>query len=225
MFWRLVFHLSGSPKAFDMQSASAGMSPTEEVDMEEIDPEAVEEIRSEIEERMEKRLEGVDVSDVEIETDKPDVETEADEPELEIEVDDSPEMEIEADDSPEVEIETGELQIDEESLPSPEPAVSVESLGNYSVEEEGYRFDFQTVTRGGRLEVEVVVFKEGHQGPIYRDDRLPNDVADALGVSRSLQSRVNGLLSDAGELELPEPLQSNSQEQTGTDLRDTLDQL
>jgi hypothetical protein len=194
------------------------MALAEEVDEEEVDQEVVEEKKAEIKERMEERLEATDdSSEVETETD--------DSSEVETEADDSSEVETETDDSSEVEIETGELQIDEESLPSPEPAVSVQSLGNYSVEEEGYRFDFQTVTRGGRLEVEVVVFKRGHQGPIYRDDRLPNDVADALGVSRSLQSRVNGLLGDAGELELPEALQSNSQEQTATDLRDTLDQL
>jgi hypothetical protein len=56
----------------------------------------------------------------------------------------------------------------------------------------------------------VVVYQKGHQGPVYRGPDLPDDAADALGITRSLQNRLNRVVGEANrQVEMPEALKTS----------------
>jgi len=157
---------------------------------------------------------------------------EMDEIESGVETDESDESEPEqvGMDEAEPDVETDENSVSEEiavsedstleEVPSDaglEPADAIQNLDTYTAEEEGYRFQIQSVSEsGGNVRYAVVVYREGHQGPVYRGPNLPDDTADALGITRSLQDKLNLVVGEANrQVEMPEALKTSERVEIG----------
>lgn len=132
---------------------------------------------------------------------------------------------VESDESDSTDLpESDETDVSEKPMPEEplgggglEPAEAVQNLDTYSIEEEGYRFQTQSMTEsGGDIRYVVVVYREGHQGPVYRGSNLPDNTADALGITRSLQDRLNRVVGEANrQVEMPKALKTSDATEVG----------
>ena len=91
---------------------------------------------------------------------------------------------------------------------SPVPSSEVESLSTFTETEGPFSYKLIPVIQGGSTSWRVVVYMEGVQGPVYESDqRVTDEAADQLGMTRTLQSRINDALDYARqELEIPAEL-------------------
>jgi len=95
-------------------------------------------------------------------------------------------------------VEEADMQISEE----------VEALSTFSEQEGPFSFKVIPVVRDASTDWRAVVYMRGVQGPVYEStEKISDEAADTMGMSRRLQERINEALAYADEnLEVPPEL-------------------
>lgn len=96
----------------------------------------------------------------------------------------------------------------------PEKARVINQARTYEVSENGctYRI-IPEIQKGGVTRFKVQVNSAGIQGQLFTGQQIPDDAADALGLSPQLQNKLNRVLREANRtLSLPESLRGESME-------------
>ncbi|MWV64491.1 hypothetical protein GRS48_06585 [Halorubrum sp. JWXQ-INN 858] len=88
---------------------------------------------------------------------------------------------------------------------SPNVSKEMEALSTFTETEGPFSYKLLPVIKGGSTNWRIIVYMTGVQGPVYESDqRVTDDAADELGMSRKLQDRLNNALEHANnELEIP----------------------
>ena len=81
----------------------------------------------------------------------------------------------------------------------------MEALSTFTETEGPFSYKLLPVIKGGSTNWRIIVYMTGVQGPVYESDqRVTDDAANELGMSRKLQDRLNNALEHANkELEIP----------------------
>lgn len=102
--------------------------------------------------------------------------------------------------------ESAEVEVVEGSKPA--IGEEVEALSTFTESEGPFSYKVIPVIKDATTDWRVVVYMSGVQGPVYESDqRVTDEAADELGMSRKLQDRINEALDYANrELSIPAEL-------------------
>jgi hypothetical protein len=112
-------------------------------------------------------------------------------------------------DEPEEEPQTEVVEFSE-----PEPAEEIDSLSTFSEQEGPFSFKVIPVIKQGSTDWRAVVYMTGVQGPVYEStEKIADEAAESLGMSRRLQRRLNEALDYADRnLQVPAELGDQTRE-------------
>lgn len=117
------------------------------------------------------------------------------------------EEQVPADETEAIELEV----VDSKELQSSE---SVEALATFSEREEPFSYTVIPVIQNGTTDWRIVIYKEGAQEQVYNlTEKIPDDVADELGMTSRLHDRINKAFNYADQnLRIPPELGDQSRQ-------------